>query len=336
MSDRKFLVSIYCLTYNHEKYIRQTLEGFLSQNLEGAYEVIIHDDASTDGTRAIIEEYQRKFPDFIRVIAQEHNQFSQNVDIIKTFVLPNVRGEYVAVCEGDDYWCDAQKLQKQIAVMQQHGDCNLCVHRTKEIFEDGKDTGVLYPQGDFCSGPVESEVLYSSRYSFHTSSFMFRADAWKEYLTNPPLFQLACDVGDEACLLYFGLSNGIYYLNEIMSCYRRGVVSSWSALQARKTAIEDMVQHPNAMVKTYRLFDEYTTGKYHRIMNQKTAIFMLQSNTLQKKNRLFFKKENKQYYSALSFKYKLFVLLSCLFPRTMQKYYLKRINRLKYKMGYQK
>ena len=106
-------VSIICITYNQEKYVRQALDGFVMQKTNFPFEVIIHDDASTDKTADIIREYQAKYPDIIKPIFQTVNQFSQGKDPIIYFILDKIQGQYVTINEGDDYWTDENKLQKQ-------------------------------------------------------------------------------------------------------------------------------------------------------------------------------------------------------------------------------
>lgn len=98
--DSKIMVSVYCLAYNHEKYIRHTLNGFVSQKTNFRYEVFVHDDASTDNTASIIQEYADKYPDIIKPIFQTENQHSQKIPIIATHILPKMSGKYIAACEG--------------------------------------------------------------------------------------------------------------------------------------------------------------------------------------------------------------------------------------------
>ena len=109
----KPLVSICCITYNHEAYIEDALEGFLIQETDFPFEILIHDDASIDGTADIIREYEAEYSNLIKPIYQKENQYSKRVDIFKTFLYPRAKGEYIAVCEGDDYWTDPNKLQLQ-------------------------------------------------------------------------------------------------------------------------------------------------------------------------------------------------------------------------------
>jgi len=126
MNDGTPLVSIICLAYNHEKYIRQCLDGFVMQKTGFRYEIIIHDDASKDGTTAIIREYAKKYPGLFVTIFQEENQYSKGIPIGKTYMYPLAKGKYIAECEGDDYWTDPYKLQKQVDFMESHPEYVLC------------------------------------------------------------------------------------------------------------------------------------------------------------------------------------------------------------------
>jgi len=112
------LVSVSCATYNHEKYIRETLEGFLMQRTQFRFEILINDDASTDNTANIIREYEAKYPDLIFPLYQNENQYSKGIVISPTYNWPRARGKYIALCEGDDYWTDSYKLQKQVDFLE--------------------------------------------------------------------------------------------------------------------------------------------------------------------------------------------------------------------------
>ena len=119
------LVSICCATYNHERYIRDVIDGFLMQKTTFPIEIIIHDDASTDETARIVKEYAEKHPDLIVPIFQTENQYSKNKEsIFAWFVYPRSRGKYIALCEGDDYWVDPIKLQKQVDYLEKNGFWN--------------------------------------------------------------------------------------------------------------------------------------------------------------------------------------------------------------------
>ena len=125
------VVSVLCTAYNHEKYIRSALDGFVNQKTNFRYEVLINDDASTDHTAAIIAEYEAKYPDIIKPVYQTENQYSKGVHIFQTILFPIAKGKYIAVCEGDDYWCDENKLQKQVDFLESHEGYAACVHNTR-------------------------------------------------------------------------------------------------------------------------------------------------------------------------------------------------------------
>ena len=133
MNDEKFnpvLVSISCATYNHAPFIRQCFEGFLMQKTNFSFEILIHDDASTDGTADIIREYEKNYPEIFFPIYQKENQYSKkNIKGINTtFNFPRAKGKYIALCEGDDYWTDPCKLQKQVDFLEANPNFNLCCH----------------------------------------------------------------------------------------------------------------------------------------------------------------------------------------------------------------
>lgn len=110
-------VSICSITYNHRDYIEACLEGFLDQACEFRVEIVIHDDASNDGTAAIIRDYAARHPTIIRPILQSENQYSRGVNPYYAHVFPAARGDYIALCDGDDYWSDPAKLARQAAVL---------------------------------------------------------------------------------------------------------------------------------------------------------------------------------------------------------------------------
>src|SRR5690554_3017735 len=139
MEDKEPLVSICCITYNHEDFIRDAIEGFLMQKTSFPIEIIIHDDASTDNTANIIEEYANKYPDLFVTILQSENQWSKGGgSIYARFVYPRARGKYIALCEGDDYWTDPLKLQKQVDFLEANPEYILCFTNTRTVDENNK------------------------------------------------------------------------------------------------------------------------------------------------------------------------------------------------------
>lgn len=130
------MVSIKCLVYNHEKFIRETLEGFIMQKTNFRFEAIVHDDASTDNTANIIREYAEKYPGIIKPIYEIENQYSKKDSSLSRIINEACTGKYIAMCEGDDYWTDPYKLQKQVDFLESHPDYVLCSHRYRKFYQN--------------------------------------------------------------------------------------------------------------------------------------------------------------------------------------------------------
>lgn len=180
--DMKLLVSVFCTTYNHEFYIEQALDSFLMQKTDFEFEIIIHDDASTDNTKAILINYRNKFPNKIKLILQEENIFNnKDLDCFIDFAFPIMTGEFIAFCEGDDYWIDHLKLQTQVDLMLQNLEYSFSAHNTYENKDDlsirlfsSKKNKVEYSLEDFLKNNL-----------IHTSSVLFRkSDIPKELFSN--------------------------------------------------------------------------------------------------------------------------------------------------------
>jgi glycosyltransferase involved in cell wall biosynthesis len=133
------LVSICCITYNHSRFIRDTIDGFLMQKTNFPFEVIIHDDASTDGTADVVRRYAAEHPDVILPILQTENQWSRGEDVSETFVWPRARGKYIALCEGDDFWVDPYKLQKEVDFLEAHPSCVMVATKIRCVNSEGAD-----------------------------------------------------------------------------------------------------------------------------------------------------------------------------------------------------
>lgn len=125
---RPVMVTVKCTAYNHERYIRDALDGFVMQQTNFRFEVLVHDDASTDNTASIIREYAEKYPNIIIPIYEKENQYSKGKGDVPRIMNAAIRGKYVAICEGDDYWTDPLKLQKQVDFLESHPDYSMCFH----------------------------------------------------------------------------------------------------------------------------------------------------------------------------------------------------------------
>lgn len=156
------LVSICCLTYNHESYIQQCLEGFLMQRTSFPVEVLIHDDASTDRTADIIRGYETKYPDLIKPIYQTENQFSKGIGVTMVYQFPRAKGKYIAICEGDDFWTDPYKLQKQVDFLEANPEYGLVYSDVNIIDSLGNYYTNPFHQTQksrYCSGEIFYELF---------------------------------------------------------------------------------------------------------------------------------------------------------------------------------
>ncbi len=263
-------VTVYCLAFNHEAYIRDALEGFVNQNCNFRYEVYIHDDASTDGTAAIIKEYADRYPDLIKPILQKENQYSKKVNIFMTHIYPIAKGKYIAVCEGDDYWIDSMKLQKQVDYMDAHDDCTFCCTNGQILDASGtveNRTFVPYSEEDakYFQNKDQAYTLHDMyQLSFvPTASFMYRRDCIERF---PESYYIRCQTGDLKLRLYTTALGYMYYINDITCVYRQNVPNSamtrWRAQSSAKVferscLISQMIENVDRFTNY-----EYTEGLY--------------------------------------------------------------------------
>lgn len=180
---RGILVSIDCSTYNHEQYISQALNGFLKQKTNFHFEIIVHDDASTDNTAKIIKKYQSQFPYLFRCIYQSENQYSKNEkNIWGDITFPLARGKYIALCEGDDYWTDPFKLQKQVDFLENNKDYSICFHRYKILDQESQifrndNCGFLFDNLTYCGAEINTE-LFLKHWVTQPATMVFRKDCF--------------------------------------------------------------------------------------------------------------------------------------------------------------
>lgn len=245
--DHEPLVSVICFTYNHERFIEDALRGFLIQETDFPFEVIVHDDASEDGTAAIVRRWAEAYPTIIRPIFQEVNQYSRGRKLL-TITMPTARGRYIALCEGDDYWTDPRKLQIQADFLEKNPDYVVCYHDVKVISEDGGvlSTSLLSRNGgadrrDFSA--LEMQKLHGY---IQTLTVVFRNVAAKfpdEYIMSP--------AGDRFLMSLLGGHGKGKYIDINAGCYR---VHS-GGMYSGKTQIEKDIAF---FLSRYYLYIYYT------------------------------------------------------------------------------
>ncbi len=218
----KPMVSILCATYNQVGYIRDAVEGFLRQNTPFDYEVIIHDDASTDGTDEIIHEYAEKYPQIIYPLFEQENQMSKGINFWDA-IYEKCRGKYYALCEGDDFWIDVNKLRIQVEYMEEHPECMMSVHNAL-VFHCDNQSFSLYGRLSEDHDLTPEEIIVERRSGFATASMVFRPEA--VYASDS--FYTAGKIGDWPLRLHVLAQGGaIHYFSRIMSVYRQGGLGSW-------------------------------------------------------------------------------------------------------------
>jgi glycosyltransferase involved in cell wall biosynthesis len=219
------LVSIQCITYNHAPYIEDALNGFLMQKTTFPFEIWIHDDASSDGTREIVERYQAVYPKIIKTIFQVQNQYSKGIRA-KYFLRGKCKGKYYALCEGDDYWVSSEKIQKQFEALEEYPESHIAVH--PGYMWDVRDNKFIkkYFRGNKSSILDVSNVAASLRQYCPTASYFFKAS---EMEAMPDWFFEAKDLpfGDYFRETILG-RNGLVYTPHFYSVYRRNVPGSYT------------------------------------------------------------------------------------------------------------
>ncbi len=220
----KPIVSICCMTYNHEYYIRQCLDGFVMQQTNFDFEILVHEDASTDNTASLLREYEAKYPYLFRCVYQTENQFYKQNTLVN-ILFKMARGKYIALCEGDDYWTDPFKLQKQVDFLEANEEYSIC---SGNVICKNEMTGNVICKNEMTGKEVEwlgsshreiSTLRDILRYgsSVATCTLVFRN--YKELLS-PDWFSKVWG-GDWALQIICTNQGKMKYFKEIMGVYRK-------------------------------------------------------------------------------------------------------------------
>jgi len=214
------LVTVICLAHNHEAFVRDAIEGFLMQKTSFSYEIIIHDDCSSDSTPDIIREYESRYPGLVRGIYQDHNRYDESALAWKDFLLSKARGKYIAISDADDFWTDPLKLEKQMAILQSDNTLMACVTACAVVDKD--------------KNPVQDEMRIvpdnkQGRYSLR--DFLYGHHNWPvttvvfSLLNIDAVFDRYCKM-DNPILADWNMwvallcEGDAYFLNEVTACYR--------------------------------------------------------------------------------------------------------------------
>jgi len=239
-------VSVVLITYNHEAYVGQAIDSVLGQRTDFEFELLISEDCSTDRTRSIIEDYQRRYPDRIRLFLSERNLCDNSV---LTRAWQAARGRYVAVFDGDDYWTAPDKLQRQRDLLDAHPEYSGCCHNVMKVWEDGSRPAGPYHPAD--KKPVVSEADVWMENGVASCSIMYRRSAVAAF---PPWY-VGAAYGDWPLHMLAARWGPIGYLPEIMAVYRKHGGGYWSGMgvvERQMRAIEFLQEAATQFGPEYR------------------------------------------------------------------------------------
>jgi len=254
------LVSVCVITYNHAPFIAQCLDGIVRQQTNFSFELIVHDDASTDGTADIVRQYAEEYPDVIISILQEENQWLKGR--AAPHILPKVNGRYMALCEGDDYWSDPNKLQKQVGILEANKEYSLCFHNVNTHWENGKSEDRLVVDSNVPSGRFTTRHVIKNSPRIATCSMVFRT----EWMYPAPQWCQQTSARDKASQLILSTRGDIFYISDVMSVYRLN----------ESSVSKDYTDFDRFKITfgLFRLFNGYTHGRYLHNMAWRLVSFV--------------------------------------------------------------
>lgn len=294
-------VSVACVVYNQEKYAKDCLESLVCQKTDFDYEIIVHDDASTDSTPEIVKKYAEGYPSIIKPIYERENQYSKNPKLLNDIIYPKLQGDYFAFIEGDDYWCDERKLQKQFDAMEANPRCSMCTHNVARIREDGTPTHSVIGANKFSAGIISGDEFIKAYFTdgeeFQTSSYFIKRNV---ILSMPRAMIDTYYVGDVPMLLWSMLNGDMYYIDSVSSCYR--VMAANSTNRALKDKDYAIMRLRTSMEGSLA-FNELSGHKYWEymkkdVMRKKAQIYFADKSLLSEAEKM-------EVMSELSFKEKL-------------------------------
>ena len=266
LARRQKKVSVCMITYNHEKFISQAIEGVLMQETDFDFELVIGEDFSTDTTRAICEQYANKYPEKIRLLPSSRN-FGSMRNFMRT--LNECRGEYIALCEGDDYWTDPLKLQKQVDILENSDRYNLCFHNVDVVNNTGVFIGKVYMEGR--KKEISFTDLAKGDYTKTCSVVFKNTTLFKSFIQNQNY------IHQDTTLFLTLLEDGTgYYLNETMAAYRLHEGGIWTGKNAFQRNKDGIINN--------RIIAEYYSNRKEKIYFKNEILRLIKGNFVICKN----------------------------------------------------
>lgn len=284
------LVSVCMICYNHDKFIRQAIDSIIHQQTNFNFELIIGEDFSTDETRIICEEFAYKHPNIIKLLPSDKN-LGAMTNFIRT--LDGCNGKYIAFCEGDDYWIDPLKLQKQVAFLEANLEYSLCFHDAIVFWENK-----THPPYYFCSNLTKTTYEVEDvikRWFIPSASMVFRKDS---LLPLPDWFRDVYN-GDYAIQLILILKGNFYFINQLMSVYRKND-GAFSATVSSSYVNEKVIQLLN-------LYNNHTNKKYSELIESKIRELKKHKKIMKIKNVFGRNKFGRNLWKLLAVLYRLFI-----------------------------
>ena len=266
--EKPILVTIHCTVYNHEPFIRKCLDGFVMQQTNFPFEAIVHDDASTDGSAAIIREYADKYPHIIKPILQTENQWSKKDGSIGRIMSAHTRGKYLAVCEGDDFWTDPLKLQRQVDFLENHPEYSLTCTNACVLGLEGDLNRKRYDKD--CEIPISDVILKRGAW-IYTASMLYRWELMQDF----PDYAIQCHVGDYPWAIHLALRGKVYFFADKMVTYRFMTPGSWSSTTKINEGYFSAWCSEIRMLQGYNKASNERYRKYFERVMGKLAIFYL-------------------------------------------------------------
>ncbi|MDA8106812.1 MAG: glycosyltransferase [Nitrospiraceae bacterium] len=250
-------LSVFMVTYNHEKYIAQALDSVLMQEVDFDYEIIVGEDCSTDNTRNILLEYQQKYPYKFKLLLHDSN-LGACANFMQSFKACS--GDYMAYLEGDDYWTDTLKLQKQVDFLDAHPECAISFHNCEEFHDGGGQPFWLYCSQDQKEISKLEDLL--SKCNFIPScSVMFRNRLFQDF----PHWYCTLGIGDWTLHLLNAQFGYIGYINDVMGRHRHHSESTWS--------MRNQAQNIRDVMEAYMTINHYFNYRYNFIIKKKIAVY---------------------------------------------------------------
>lgn len=310
------LVSIICTAYNHEDYIKDALDGFVMQKTNFPFEIIVSDDASTDETALIINQYEKKYPELFKIYYHKENQYSKGIPFFANELIANARGKYIALCEGDDYWTDPYKLQKQVDYLENNKNFVFCIHKYKRHFcNQNFYADTLYPElFSDNNGFIVNKLIFSKYWLTQPLTALICSDSLRnvfllaksfKYFRDIHIFYLLLQKGNGFCMNFYG---GVYNIHDggIHSgvSTKNQIIDNYNSIKELylydyDSALEPMLlNHIISMIKPMNsIYPLFLVFKLNVSLLKKNCLFLKMIKILAKRIMINLKKKAKPNYN---------------------------------------